>query len=308
MIYLLLFLLTYFALTKKFNGKTTIILVLLLVTLILNEGYHNNEYTKSESFSNIHTYNNYSYNTTLNPFDYGRHEYKNFILPNKYNKNLEEGIICSTQKHILDDKILQKKLNSQHAYANSLRRLVLDEINELPLNNNVFNSIHQDQLTQEKICPSVCHIINDSDKCKQHKKVPVFKSEEEFNKWKNDNLLMCSSITNRNNCLQTQMCSFKNGQCFYDNKVCLFHEGSDQEASQCVERCENINHEEVEEVRKLKCDSAKLNSGEKYCSWDTTNNKCVSQCERFKSQDECLASSSRSICKWNTFANKCLQK
>ena len=306
MIYLLLFLLMYFSLTKNFSGKTTIILVLLFLTLLLNEIYHNDQYIKKDTFSTQHSYNDYVFDKDINPYDFGKGEFKNFIIPNNYNKNLEQGIICQTQKNILDQKILENKLNSQHGYANNLRKYTLGEIKEIPDERSVFNPVYRSDLSEEKICPSVCHIIDDDLKCVSQKHVPVFKNESEFNDWKKNNIVMCSSIQNENNCKRTELCSFKNGKCFYDNKVCMLHQ--DQKGSQCLERCENINNEKIEQIRKLKCDSAKLNSGEKYCNWDSNNNLCVSQCGRFKTQDECRAASSRRVCDWNTFTGKCQNK
>lgn len=306
MIYLLLFLLIYFSLTKKFNGKTSLILVLLFLTLILNEIYNNNQYTKKDLFSSKHEYSNYKFDKGINPYDFGRGEFKNFIIPNNYNKNLEEGIICETQKNIFDKQIIEKKINSQHAYTNSLRKLITGEISELPFNETVFNPIYKSELSEEKMCPSVCHIINDDLKCVSQKHVPVFKNEDEFKNWKRNTIEMCSSIRNANNCNRTEICTFKDGRCFYDDKVCMLHQ--DKEGSQCLERCETINNEPVEQIRKLKCESAKLKSGEKYCNWDSNSNKCDSQCHRFKTKDECRAASSRDVCNWHTYLGKCQNK
>lgn len=311
MIYLLLFLLIYFALTKNFNGKTLIILVLLFLTLLLNEIYNNNIYSKNDTFISS-DYNDYLFDNDINPYEHGRDEFKAFIIPNSYDEQLKQGLICSTQNKILSNELFEKKLDSQHLYANKLKNIISGESSDLNLDDNVFNPIYLNEIPQTNYCPTVCHLIDDQDECINKLNIPVFENEEDFNYWVDRNITFCDNIVNPSaiTCNNNDKCVYdnENNKCVYDNKMCFPHLNNDGKM-QCLKRCEHINDDQDNnEVKKLKCESATLNSGEQYCEWDNLDNKCKPKCEYYMSKTECEAPSSREDCSFDNTDNMCVQQ
>lgn len=313
MIYVLLGLLLYFQ--YKLNIKSIIMLAILFLILVLNEIYNNSNYNRKDLFvsESVSEYvKNYKFDKTLDPYEYSRVEFKTAIIPNVFNDDthLRDGLMCASQKDILDEKLKSKKLDYQAAYVNKLSDVIFPRDNnssknieslikgtsmglnfEEDLNPNVFNPIYENEFTKDKKCPTVCHIISDESKCRFATDIPTFENEADFNNWKNGTLDKCGLITDRYSCIIEKDCSFDDvfAKCYYDKRKCISHSDINDK-HECHTRCDFMNDPSNLEKSKMDCDSAKFYNGDNYCEWNLMRKKCVPKCELYNKESDCVKS------------------
>ena len=314
MIYILLGLMLYFYFVLKV--KSTIYFIILLVILVLNEIYNFKNYNRKDLFSSGDTYNynleykkNYEFDKTLDPIEYARNEFKSVILPNVFNgdTHLKDGIICSVQKTIMDEKLKSKKLDYQKAYTDALSDMIFPQTGEGDdslkkiiegekvkltfeddLDPNVFNPIFSNSFTESKKCPTVCHLIPDYNQCKNATDIPTFQNKSEFDSWRINTIDKCAKINNENDCNDTDVCTYDYvfNKCYYDKRKCIAYKDSNGEA-ECHTRCEFLNVPDNIQKSKMNCDGAKLFNNQPYCEWNSLRNECAPKCEMYSGENEC---------------------
>ena len=319
MIYILLGLMLYFYFVLKV--KSTVYFIILLIILVLNEIYNFKNYNRKDLFSsgagddsynyNLEYKRNYEFDKTLNPIEYARNEFKSVKIPNVFegDTHLRDGIVCSVQKTILDEKLKSKKLDYQEAYTDALSDMIFPQSNdgdnslqkiiegekvnlsfEDDLDPNVFNPIFSNNFTESKKCPTVCHLISDYNKCKNTTDIPTFQNKSEFDDWRVNTLDRCANIRNEAQCNRSDVCSYDTrfNKCYYDKRKCLAYR--DSEGTQCHTRCEYLNVPNNIEKSKMNCDSAKLFNNDAYCEWNTLRKECAPKCNMFSGENECNSS------------------
>ena len=163
---------------------------------------------------------------------------------------------------------------------------------ESELDPKVFNPIYESEFTKDKKCPTVCHLINDENECKNAVEIKTFENKDKFTEWRKDTLDKCAAITEKQMCIGQSDCTYDDiyGKCYYDKRKCLAYMNSENKL-ECHKRCDYMNVKGNLEKSKMNCDSAKLYNGEPYCEWNSSSKKCVPKCEMYTGKNECVKSS-----------------
>ena len=300
MIIILLIILLFFSL--KNNNKFLFFLMATFIILLLNEIYNFKDFNSEKYYqqpvqteSILQEYNeNYKFNDTLDVYQQainkGRTEYADVEVPQS--PFLKKGMQCALEKKILDNNLKLAKLKHQDGYAGYILQWINGELVEWDdTNPNVFNPIFNNQLTKDKECPTVCHIIDDSEKCRTAKNIPTFNNFSEFRDWKNNTINLCDSLS-RNECNNNLNCRYDtiDRVCRYDKRKCLSHMSPDN-IHECHKRCSYFSEDEdgnliEKKEAKLNCESAKLMNGTPYCRWNTSKQGCEPICD-FYNESTC---------------------
>ena len=318
MIMIVLVILLFFAFKRRNSKNAMFFLLATIVILLLNEIYNYTEFLKEkyqDSVSNEQTnttlsatdeyLNKYNFDREINIYNRAynekvRTEFDGVIIPN--NKFTELGMQCSLEKKILDTELQSKKLHFQDLYSNHMLEYIENApdrtrsiVNWDSTNPDVFNPIYDNLLTKEKECPTVCHIIEDTDKCRMAKHVPHFNETRtsndpipsseviEYTTWKNSSTNKCNNLTTQEHCNSDTDCYFDSidGVCRYDKRKCL---SPNVATDECHKRCsffsiDETDNEVDEQIAKINCKSAKLYDGTPYCNWNENSEHSKPQCE-----------------------------
>jgi hypothetical protein len=204
----------YIVINNKINNKIKIPFVYFsigaLVILILNEIYNNAIYSMKDFFFTTQTVNdddsdwiNYRYDKEFNPYDYYS-EYKHLKIPFY---NAEEGLRCIPQTKILQNEIMNQKLDLQDAYFNNLLPILERKpVTQDEGSDDIYNPIPKDMFVNKK-CPTVCHVITDKRQCRNERKVPEFGDKNEFDSWINI-VNKCSNLDIATDCNNDDDCEY----------------------------------------------------------------------------------------------------
>ena len=296
MTYILFGILIFFSLKKK-NISKLFILVVSLFILISNEIYNHQNYIKNDSFLD---YENVNFDRTINPQDYSRNEFQDIIIPNNYNSHLKDGMACYVEKTIKDIELKNRKLDYQEGIINLMDDTLVNHYTdnnpadireELGDDINIFNPLNEDRLSNNKVCPTVCHLINDQVKCINALNIPNLPNETEFNNWKTRNYDFCEGLTSIDDCNNACQCSYDSARekCFFDERICISHINSKDEV-ECENKCEYVIPNDVTDnnLKKSICENAKFSENDtNYCLWDNVRSRCLTNCDKYQTSEEC---------------------
>ena len=233
MIYILLIIMIYIAITNKIKIPFVYFSIGALVVLILNEIYNNSMYSMKDLFYTTPAIvpqtgptltsdaiigvvvesplDPYKYDTSYNPYDYYS-EYTDIKIPFYTDgQDTKSGLTCAPQKNILQNELIKQKLNLQDAYVNSL--LPILEKKPIYIDDRLFdiyNPLPKDMSVNK--CPTLCHLITDKRKCRDQRNIPTFTDNELLQEWINNN--KACSDQNKEQCDVDTDCEYEDGTCY----------------------------------------------------------------------------------------------
>lgn len=213
---------------------------------------------------------------------------------------------------------------------------------------SVFDPIESDPYIKNRECPTVCHIIEDKNRCKRAKYIPYMSGTLNENKttmngyystdpdyetklFKNAKLDKCTAYKkDMNKCNSDPDCSFDIDYktCNYDKLGCFYHDVNvPKNDTKCHTRCEFLNKTKPDgntDYKKSRANCANatfFDSGKNkyinYCEWsDTgdTDGECIADCSYY-GNDPGYSNESRknectsdTHCDWDDTQNVCKKK
>ena len=226
-------------------------------------------------------------------------------IQDEYKRNLDyiqkTTYPSTTQNVYSSDEIdaVKTPLVTYESYAVGQGQTI-DEVNA-----SIFKPIESDRLAANKKCPTVCHIIKNKDRCKNHKFIPYMDNINDFypedpnnptfgnSYFKIDKLNKCENFKkDEKECDKDTDCTFNKDykRCYYDKLGCFHHDINVPKGdTTCHTRCEFLNVDNNNKIIDIKDDSIDSKKSRTNCRnaafFDTTKKEYINYC-RWKATDQ----------------------